>query len=64
MPSVCDDIDDIEDLIASGDLKPSDRYNNKKDVIVRGKKDKNKNIGAEENIKAHNGYGALESVSL
>lgn len=49
MPSVSDDIDDIEDLIAPGDLKPSDRYNNKKDVNIRGRQSKKKLNGAEAN---------------
>lgn len=45
MPGVNDDIDDIEDLVAAGDLKPSDRYNNKKDVIIRKKQVNKKNGG-------------------
>lgn len=49
MPGVSDDIDDIEDLIAPGDLKPSDRYNNKKDVNIRGRQSKKKLNGAETN---------------
>lgn len=49
MPTACEDIDDIEDLIAPGDLKPSDRYNNKKDVIFRGKKEKKVSNGTSEN---------------
>lgn len=61
MPAVCDDIDDIEDLIAAGDLKPSDRYNNKKDVIVRGRKEKKI---AENRIHEKNSNGACESVSI
>lgn len=47
-----DIIDDIEDLVAAGDLKPSDRYYNKKDVIVRSKKDKTNSNGlADEKPK-------------
>lgn len=34
MPVICDEKIDIEDLIGAGDLKPSDRYNNKKEAIV------------------------------
>ena len=63
MPAICDEIDDIEDLIAAGDLKPSDRYNNKKDVIVRGKKEKKIVNGTIETEKTPNGNGACESVS-
>lgn len=59
MPTACDDIDDIEDLIAPGDLKPSDRYYNKKAVNVRGKKSKITD-GIPE--KASNGNGECESV--
>lgn len=62
MPGVYDDIDDIEDLVAPGDLKPSDRYNNKKDVIVRGRKDKKKPNGNEEMAKVQEANGAHESV--
>lgn len=62
MPSVYDDIDDIEDLVAAGDLKPSDRYHNKKDVTVRGKKDK-KITNGNESEKFQNGNKACESVS-
>ncbi|EDW01367.1 threonylcarbamoyladenosine tRNA methylthiotransferase [Drosophila grimshawi] len=32
------DIDDIEDLISADDIKPRDRYENKKNVTVRAKK--------------------------
>lgn len=56
MPA-CEDIDDIEDLIAPGDLLPSDRYFNKKDVIVRGRSKKSSN-GIENNH-----HEASESVS-
>lgn len=53
-----DIIDDIEDLIAAGDLKPSDRYNNKKDVTFRGKREKkSENGSAQEN-------GELGSVNI
>lgn len=63
MPTACDDIDDIEDLVAPGDLKPSDRYNNKKDVSVRSRK--NISNGIEENGKAHeNGDKQCQSVSV
>lgn len=54
-----DDIDDIEDLVAAGDLKPSERYRNKKDVIVRGRKE----TVANGSAKALNGNEAIESVS-
>lgn len=62
MPTATDDIDDIEDLIAPGDLKPSDRYYNKKDVIVR-KKEKKAN-GNIENEKPEAQNGACESVTI
>lgn len=62
MPSVTDDIDDIEDLVAAGDLKPSDRYHNKKDVTVRGKKDKK--INGNHEAKIQNGNAECESVSF
>jgi hypothetical protein len=45
MPSVCEDIDDIEDLVGAGDLKPSDRYHNKKDVVIRNRK--NARVGSK-----------------
>lgn len=64
MPGVCEDIDDIEDLIAPGDLKPSDRYNNKKNVTIRGKQSKKKMNGAEMNEKSKENNEAHESVSL
>lgn len=57
MSTACEDIDDIEDLIAAGDLMPSDRYYNKKDVIVRGK---NKNVS---NAIPKQKNEAIESVS-
>lgn len=63
MPGACDDIDDIEDLIAPGDLMPSDRYNNKKDVNVRGKKEKKELNGVKENGKAHEENELHTSVS-
>lgn len=58
MPIASEDIDDIEDLIAPGDLKPSDRYNNKKDVTFRGKKSSNgtsKNADQKPLIQQENG---------
>lgn len=61
MPGVYDEIDDIEDLVAAGDLKPSDRYNNKKDVTVRSKKEKNNKNGVGE--KVQNGNEVHQSVS-
>lgn len=66
MSLACDEIDDIEDLIAPGDLKPSDRYYNKKDVTVRGKKKKEGKIKATKTItevQIGNGNVACESVS-
>lgn len=63
MPGVCDDIDDIEDLIAPGDLKPSDRYNNKKNVTIRGRQSKKKLNGAEANGTVKEENEAHESVS-
>lgn len=62
MPVSNEDIDDIEDLVAAGDLKPSDRYYNKKDVIVRSRKN-NSNGSATASEKPANN-GACESVSL
>lgn len=61
MSSVGDDIDDIEDLVAPGDLKPSDRYYNKKDVIVRRKKNANGKIESE---KVQTSKGDCSSVSI
>lgn len=60
MPSACEDIDDIEDLIGAGDLKPSDRYHNKKDVVIRNRK----NIRIENEVE-ENGhvYDSNKSVS-
>lgn len=63
MPGVNDDIDDIEDLIAPGDLRPSDRYNNKKDVIIRGKQTKKNSNGTDANAKLKKENEAHESVS-
>lgn len=66
MPGVYDDIDDIEDLVAAGDLKPSDRYNNKKDVTVRSKKEKKSEKctnGNDLKSEVQNGNGAHQSVS-
>jgi hypothetical protein len=60
MPIPCDDIDDIEDLVGAGDLKPSDRYNNKKDVVVRHRKNIRIDNNVEENGKSHS---LNESVS-
>lgn len=66
MLTACEDIDDIEDLIAAGDLMPSDRYYNKKDVIVRGKNKKTSNGIPEQHRRTSNGIseqsGASESV--
>lgn len=59
MPVASDDIDDIEDLISSQDIKPNERYNNKKDVTFRGsKKDKNAQITVNKKPAIH------ESVSF
>ncbi|PSN40217.1 Threonylcarbamoyladenosine tRNA methylthiotransferase [Blattella germanica] len=45
MPSVCSEIvDDIEDLISSQDIKPKERYSNKKYVTVRAKRKENGQI--------------------
>lgn len=64
MPSAYEEIDDIEDLVAAGDLKPSDRYNNKKDVTVRSKKvDKVIKNGIGEKSKVPIRNEAHESVS-
>lgn len=61
MPMACDDIDDIEDLVGAGDSKPSDRYNNKKDVVVRNRKNIRVNNNLDENGHELN---SNESVSL
>lgn len=53
-----EEIDDIEDLVAAGDLKPSDRYYNKKDVIVRSRKNNSNGSAAEKPLN----NGACESV--
>jgi hypothetical protein len=59
MPTACEDIDDIEDLIAPGDLKPSDRYNNKKDVIFRGKKTKSSGENGETKVEKQHENGSV-----
>jgi hypothetical protein len=41
MDNSCNDVDDIEDIVKIGDLMPNDRYNNKKDVLLRVRKKKN-----------------------
>ncbi|CAO1432547.1 unnamed protein product [Diamesa hyperborea] len=54
MPVATDDIDDIEDLISSQDIKPNERYNNKKDVTFRGsKKDKNAQLTVNKKPAIH-----------
>lgn len=61
MASGFEDIDDIEDLIAPGDLKPSDRYYNKKDVSVRKREKKsNGKIETEKTIPQN---GPCDSVT-
>lgn len=62
MATTCEDIDDIEDLIAPGDLMPSDRYYNKKDVIVRGKHKKVSNGIAEHNNEQNGSVSNQESL--
>lgn len=47
-----EDIDDIEDLVAPGDLLPSDRYNNKKDIVIR--KRKTTRVGDEKSDEKEN----------
>lgn len=59
MPTATQDIDDIEDLIAPGDLLPSDRYNNKKDVIYRGKKSKKSGENSELKSENHQENGSV-----
>lgn len=54
------DLDDIEDIVKPGDLKPSDRYSNKKDVVLRVRKKNNKIDGNENEIHEN---GANQSVS-
>ena len=61
MTSACNDIDDIEDIVRVGDLTPSDRYNNKKDVLLRVRK-RNKNNVPENNDEVK-GNGIHQSVS-
>lgn len=54
------DLDDIEDIVKPGDLKPSDRYSNKKNVVLRVRK-KNVKIDGNENEIVEN--GSHQSVS-
>lgn len=53
MPSIQEDIDDIEDLIAPGDLLPSDRYHNKQNVVIRSRKSRVADNQSEEKEKAN-----------
>ncbi|XP_070500010.1 threonylcarbamoyladenosine tRNA methylthiotransferase [Chironomus tepperi] len=48
------DLDDIEDIVKPGDLKPSDRYSNKKNVVLRVRK-KNNKVNGNENEIVENG---------
>ncbi|CRK99114.1 CLUMA_CG012085, isoform A [Clunio marinus] len=59
MSNNCDDLDDIEDLIAPGDLKPSDRYNNKKDVVFRGKREKRILIEENGNLEENSNHKSI-----
>ncbi|KAG5679570.1 hypothetical protein PVAND_009130 [Polypedilum vanderplanki] len=51
MENNLNDIDDIEDIVKIGDLKPSDRYNNKKDVLLRVRKKQKDQNENDENKK-------------
>ena len=54
------DLDDIEDIVKPGDLKPSDRYSNKKNVVLRVRRKNVKIDGNENEIKEN---GTHQSVS-
>ena len=54
------DLDDIEDIVKPGDLKPSDRYSNKKNVVLRVRRKNNKVDGNENEIQEN---GEHQSVS-
>lgn len=54
MVNICEDIDDIEDIVKIGDLKPNERYSNKKNVVVRTKINKNRENGGEIDKKVSN----------
>ena len=64
MPTANEDIDDIEDLVAPGDLMPSDRYNNKKDVIYRGKKSKISGENSETKLENHQENGSVSNYEI
>lgn len=55
------DLDDIEDIVKPGDLKPSDRYNNKKDVVLRVRR-KVKIDGNENEIKENDAHQSVSSL--
>lgn len=57
------DVDDIEDIVKVEDLQPIDRYNNKKDVLLRVRKRNNNNstVNGNDEIKEN---GNHQSVSI
>lgn len=63
MESCDNDIDDIEDIVKVGDLKPSDRYNNKTNVTLRARK-RNIQINGNEEIEVNENEKLHQSVSL
>lgn len=54
------DLDDIEDIVRPGDLKPSDRYSNKKDVVLRVRR---KNVKVDGNDGESKENDVHQSVS-
>lgn len=64
MVNTCDDIDDIEDCVKINDLKPNERYENKKNVLLRVKSQKHQKKVADEDVTPLNGNGLHQSVSM
>ncbi|CAG9805860.1 unnamed protein product [Chironomus riparius] len=55
------DLDDIEDIVKPGDLKPSDRYSNKKNVVLRVRRKNNKVDGNENEIHENGEHQSIIS---
>jgi hypothetical protein len=62
MASGCNDIDDIEDIVKVGDLTPNDRYNNKKDVLLRVRKNVKKQEEKAEEPKENGDHQSVSST--
>lgn len=64
MVNNCDDIDDIEDCVKINDLRPNERYENKKNVLMRGKSQKHQKKADDEDVKVNELHQSVSFVMI